>query len=124
LTPINVTINIDERRINTDQRNSNAISPLSSLPGLQFLDLSFCTGVTDMLRLAAVAPARGLPWRELRLAGCAQITNTGVMGLVCERCPMLRSLDVRWCPLVTSVAIAAVVEECPLIEEMRPEGPY
>ncbi|KAK1945043.1 F-box/LRR-repeat protein 4 [Phytophthora citrophthora] len=73
-------------------------------PQLRELDVSDCSGITDMGLLALTGSAL---LRSLRLRNVADITETGVSWLA-EKCSKLMLLDVTGCPKVRSFSVKSL----------------
>lgn len=94
-----------------------------SLP-LEHLDLSGCTGITD-LSLYFIGAHAGSTLATLRLGGCAQpgLTDRGLWGLACAMgLPRLSELDLSGCSWLTSVGVRAVVYSAPALSWLRMAG--
>lgn len=94
-----------------------------SLP-LEHLDLSGCTGITD-LSLYFIGAHAGSTLTTLRLGGCAQpgLTDRGLWGLACALgLPRLSELDLSGCSWLTSVGVRAVVYSAPALSWLRMAG--
>ena len=75
----------------------------AGLTSLRYLNLSFCSGVTD----AALEQLKGLPGlRQLYLRGYQRITDAGLLHL--HGLADLRSLELTDCQGVTDAAVAAL----------------
>ncbi|EGZ15871.1 hypothetical protein PHYSODRAFT_509241 [Phytophthora sojae] len=76
-------------------------------PQLRELDVSDCTGVTDMGLLALTGATMAGTLRSLWLRNVADITETGVSWLA-EKCTKLMLLDLTGCPKIRSFSIKAL----------------
>ncbi|GMF26067.1 unnamed protein product [Phytophthora lilii] len=74
---------------------------------LRELDVSGCTGITDMGLLALTGSAMAKTLRNLWFRNVADITETGVSWLA-EKCTKLMLLDLTGCPKVRSFSIKSL----------------
>lgn len=80
-----------------------ALAALAGAPGLVYLNLSFCAGVTD----AVLAELRAFPAvRQLFLRGATGITDAGLAHL--HGLDRLRALELTDCPQLSAAAVEAL----------------
>lgn len=118
-------------------------------PNLEKLDLSFCGAVSDQLLLSLGQHCRKL--QQLRLRGCRQVSDAGVVGLVnaggselvlldftrfdlqyklndiallslAERCPVLQTLVLTGCDMLTDVGLSWLCSGCLALTHMDVSG--
>lgn len=67
-----------------------------------------CTGITDF---GISAVAYGCPGLEMiNLAYCKDITDSSLISL--SKCLILNTIEIRGCPLITSLGLAAIAVRC------------
>ncbi|KAL3671593.1 hypothetical protein V7S43_003509 [Phytophthora oleae] len=76
-------------------------------PQLRELDVSDCSGITDMGLLALAGSAMAGTLRNLWLRNVTDITETGVSWLA-EKCPKLQLLDLTGCSKVRSFSVKSL----------------
>ncbi|KAK6943214.1 Leucine-rich repeat [Dillenia turbinata] len=78
------------------------------------LDLYRSVGISDV---GILAIARGCPGLEIiNVAYCGKVTDHSLMSLA--KCPRLNTLEIRGCPLVTSLGLTAIAVGCKQLSKL------
>ncbi|CAM9562727.1 unnamed protein product, partial [Ectocarpus sp. 8 AP-2014] len=88
-------------------------------PGLQWLSVKGCDGVTDV---GLAWMSSGCPALEyLDVSGCVKVSNAGVTSL-CERCPLLEHLGMASLKHVTDIGVARLGSSCTRLTHLDLSG--
>jgi hypothetical protein len=96
------------------EEDVKAISVLAGLSSLRYLNLSYCSGVTDSA-LAQLKEFTGL--RQLFLRGCNRITDAGLKHL--HTLLGLQTLELIDCKRITSAGLGAIEKALPKCKVLR-----
>ena len=104
LKPLKSLKKLDLSRDNKHQLKDDGVAHLTSLVGLEELNLSDCDAITD----AALDSIAKLPkLKVLNLQNCEQITNNGIRALITGD-PELKEICLSYCNLISYSAVQAL----------------